>query len=209
MQVVLVIECKRIQNKEWIFLPTSGNAQPRRIAKGLRIKRVNGAYVGVASGWSDETLEPRSPEAAFCVMPKDARDPTVERVGAELVLATEALESEEREYLNRRGWDSIRVYFPVIVTTAQLKICSFDPKRISLSDGLVPPDAKISLADSVRFTKQLSTAPGTRGGMLTLASLITYGREAGEIARAKKRSLFIVHAEKLDNFLREFRIDRH
>jgi hypothetical protein len=114
MKVVLLIECKRIQNKEWVLLPTDGIAMPRRFARGLRINRINGAIAGHGAGWSDEALEPKSPEAAFCVMPKDARDPSVEQIGAELVIASEALEYEERGYLDKRGGNSSRVYFPAI-----------------------------------------------------------------------------------------------
>jgi hypothetical protein len=203
MQVVLVVECKRIQNKEWVLLPTDGNAMPRRFARGYRIKRINGSVAGHLSGWSDEALEPKSPEAAFCVMPKDARDPSVEQIGAELVTASEALELEERGYLDNRGGNSSRVYFPAIVTTAQLKVCSFDPKRISLADGLVPADAKFEVVDYVRFTKQLSTESGCIGGFGE------YGQEAATIARAKTRTAFVVSAPKLDHFLRNFLIDRH
>ena len=208
MQVVLVVECKRIQKSEWMLLPTNGNAQPRRVARGLRIVRTGGAVNGVISGWADESLDPKSPEAAFCVMSRDSGNLTVDNVGAELVLATEALESEESYYLDRRGGDSMRVYFPAIVTTAPLKVCSFDPKHISLKDGLVPLDAKVEVARFVRFTKQLSTDVAQSNGMVRIARSIVYGQEAGILARAKKRTSFIINAEALDEFLCKFVIDR-
>jgi hypothetical protein len=138
----------------------------------------------------------------FCVMPKDARDPPVERVAAELVSATEAVEHEERAaYLDKRGGDSKRSYFSAIVTTATLSVCAFDPGRISLTDGLIPPTSTFVLADAVRFTKQLSTRS------FMSETPMTYGTEAAELAKAKERTVFILRADALGGFLSDFGID--
>jgi hypothetical protein len=52
----------------------------------------------------------RPPEAIFCVIPKESGGITVDKVSAELIAATEALEREECGYLDRRGGDSRRLY---------------------------------------------------------------------------------------------------
>jgi len=198
--VVLLIECKQLQNREWILQPPNGNPQPRRHARGLLAVRANGRLHANFPVWYDHALDPPTPEAVFCVMPKDARDPTVERVASKPVSATEALEQEERMYLDQRGGDSRRIYFSAIVTTARLTVCEFDPTRISLADGMIPAGANFSSAGAVRLTKQLSTQAAA-------FESARFGEEADALARAKERTVFVVHAEYLDRFLRNFEID--
>jgi hypothetical protein len=136
-------------------------------------------------------------------MPKDAREPTVDRLGlgSELVAASEALELEERAYLDRRGGDSRRLYFSAIVTTTQLSVCSFDPSTISLVDGMVPATATFSPHGVVRLTKQFSTQP------IAGAPVGLYGQEAGALVDAKERTVFVINAESLDEFLCDFNVD--
>jgi hypothetical protein len=201
LQVVLVIECKRPQNAEWILLPPRGNAQLRRYARGLRVEWNDGKLKQNFPMWSDEPLDPCTPEAIFCVMPKDSGNLTLDRVGSEIITATEALEKQERGYLSRRGGDARRIYFAAIVTTAQLTVCSFDPGSISLADGTIPAEANFSRVDAVRLTKQLSTDP------TDTVSYGQYGEEAGALVRAKERTVFIINADKLDNFLNAFEVN--
>jgi hypothetical protein len=201
-QVVLVIECKRfLGDKEWIFLANDGDAHPRRYTRGFRVDRQDGVIKGHGPRWTDEAAHPAAPQAMFCIPRGDDRNTTAETLGAELVLATEALESEERAYMDRRGDNSTRIYFAAIVTTVQLSVCAVDPKSISLADGTIPAGAQFAAADSVRFTKQLSTepTPGTPYG--------SHSREAASLARSKDRTVFIISADKLDAFLRKFRVD--
>jgi hypothetical protein len=199
--VVLLIECKRLQNKEWVLLPHGGNVHLTRHARALRVERQNGAVIRGFPRWSDEPCDPNMPEAMFCVMPKDQRDRSVERVAAELVCATEALEHEEREYLNRRGGDSRRLYFSAIVTTAQLSICYFDPSHASLANGMIPASSKFTPARAVRLTKDLSTRE------VTDVPESAYGHEAAALVKAKERTVFVVNAESLDGFLNAFTVD--
>ena len=142
--------------------------------------------------------------AEFCVMPPGMRDPSIEKLGAELVSAAEALEAEEREYLNRRGGDSRRVYYCAIVTTAVLSVCEFDPSSISLSDGTIPNPAKFKRAAAVRFTKQLSTRPAD---ILHSLAGVTYGSEAAHVADAKERTVFLINAPSVHEFLEKFCVD--
>lgn len=201
MQVVLLIECKRIQNKEWILLPSDGNRTGRHHARARRVEREDGRVKAHFPQWSDEPCDPRTPEAMFCVMPKDARDPTVERVGADLISAAEALEREEAPYLDRRGGNSRRLYFCAIVTTAELTLCEFDPGTISLEDGMIPAGARFHKVGAARFTKQLSTRP------LSGVPVGLYGEEAYALVKAKERTVFLINTLILDSFLDEFNVD--
>jgi hypothetical protein len=112
-------------------------------------------------------------------------------VGATLVSSTEALAFEENLTLLTEDFP-YRVYLNVIVTTAKLKVCSFDPSDISLKDGTV---SKCSFSDVpfVRFQKQLSTR--------FPESLIFNVGETFQIAQAKENTVFVVNSECLVKFV--------
>jgi hypothetical protein len=201
MQVVLVVECKRVKDGDWVFLPDNGNADIRRYARGYYVGR-SSPSLPPGTGWADRPADPKSPQAAFCVMPKDARDPTVDALAAELVSATEALADEEVEaYLTRRGGAFRRIYYPAVVTTARLWVCSFAPSDIALDSGTLPPASLREEFSVVRYTKQLSTQ---RAG---IPSGIRYGTEAAALASAKARTAFVIVADHLDSFLCDFTVD--
>jgi hypothetical protein len=159
MQVVLLIECKRLLDKDWVFLPERGDAQPRRTARAFYLGR-NEARLLPGMGWDNRPADPRprSPQVAFAITPKDGRERTIDALAAELVSATEALAHEEMEtYLLHRGGTFRRLYYPIIVTTARLSVCSFDPADITLGTGQLPPSTLRQSYRALRYTKQLST----------------------------------------------------
>jgi hypothetical protein len=188
-----------VQGAEWIFLAPNGSGLKRRHAK---------AYLSLTAApggsrpkfWSDQTLDPTTPEAMFCVMPKGARDPTLENLSSQLIAATEALANEEAHYLGRRGGPSRRCYFAAVVTTARLMVCEFDPNSISLVDGTIPT-SQMSAHEAVRFTKQLSTQRET------VPKDVQLGSEAEALANAKDRTAFVVRAPYLNKFLSLFTVD--
>jgi hypothetical protein len=197
---VLVIECKRVLDASWVFL------QP-----GDRIVRRSGAKAWVTShphtlkwfDWFDLRLDPVSAEAEYCVVPgQDANSrPLLERVGAEVVSATEALAQEEK-WAQAQKVDSLRMYFSLVLTTARLQVCVFDPEKITLNDGKIS-DPQFEEVPYVRFRKQLSTrAPDVDDATRLPRGLATH--EA--LARAKEHTVFVVNSEKLLSFLSEFSV---
>lgn len=202
LDVVLLVECKRLQNRDWIFLPQNGNARPRRHARGFLAQRgQDGRLLPVYPAWTDQALDPSTPEAMFCVMPGDNRNVTVERVASELVSAAEAIADEEGDaFMSRRGGPSRRVYFAAIVTTAQLAVCEFEPAHISLEEGTIP-NGNIQRCTAVRLTKQLSTRPPVIFGAPE------FGREPTALADAKDQTVFVISAPRLYEFLRGFNVD--
>ena len=192
---VVLVECKRVLESSWVFLNANPSLTNRRHAKTWVTCYISENLA--TYGWVDLTLEPSCPESQYCVVfGQDAKSkPMIERIGADLVSATEALAQEEKPYLARIK-DAIRMYFSVIVTTAQLKICSFDPKDISLADGKIN---KSSFQDVpfVRFRKQLSTRlpkPNFSEGL-------------GRLAYAKEHTIFVVNAEAISQFLSVIELD--
>jgi hypothetical protein len=201
LQVVLLIECKRLSDTKWEFLHPEGHAHARRIARARLVIRDEGSVRANYPIWADAPADPPTPVASFCVMPKERGGFTVDAIAAELVAATEALEREECGYLDRRGGDSRRLYFAAIVTTAPLSVCTFDPNTISLADGRIAEGAKFVPVDALRYTKQLSTRPigGVPVGL--------FGQEGDVLVRAKERTVFVIRAEGLDDFLHDFNVD--
>ena len=127
---IMVVECKRVQNTNWIFLLPSERQKRRRHARAW-VSRSNGDDNVKFFDWIDITPDPFSPESMFCVVPgqdKKSR-PMLERVTAELIEATEALAIEDLHLFSNKH-DFVRIYLNVIITTADLSLCSFDPHDI-------------------------------------------------------------------------------
>lgn len=187
---VLVIECKRVLESSWIFLNPKATVTRRSHAKAWVTKYADGSWTKFE--WSDLNLDPTTPESQYCVVPgQDSKSkPMLERVASELVSATEALAFEEKLL---RG--PLRIYFSVIVTTAGLKVCSFDPERISIKDGKIPA-SEFSDVRYVRFRKQLSPLVTTDGWLPLDGS--------SALASSKERTVFVVNSEAFSEFLSEF-----
>lgn len=192
----LVLECKR-KNETWVFMHTDGTTNMRRHAKAWASHHVGGAMKRF--GWADVTPDPTCPEAIFCaVRGQTAGDKItmLERIGGELVSSTEALASEERDFRSQNQ-DTMRFYFNVIVTTADLKIARFAPGDISLLTGTLA-DTEIEDVPFIRFRKQLSTRE----------SFLGPEDFTNEISPAymKENTIFVVRADRLLEFLQRFEL---
>ena len=196
---VLVVECKRVIDATWVFLIPSTNVPNRRYCKSWVARYCNNAVRYF--DWHELAIDPASPQSAFCIV--DGEDPKskpmLERVAADVVASTEALAHEEQSILVRQA-DYLRIYFSVIVTTATLKVCSFDPATISVFDGKID-DANFVAVPYVRFHKQLSTA-----AYRTDATAFEVTDFDG-LSRAKENTVFVVNVNSLPQFLSEFEWD--
>lgn len=153
--VVLNIECKRPQEATWQFLLPAPNDRHRRHCK---FWATNGNNNGLTHfDWVDLTIEPTSYESGFCVIAgQDAKSrPMLERIASTVVKSTEALAQEEAELLEKQKVEHLRIYINVIVTTAKLEVCKFDPVQIDLETGTIT-EAEYEDVPYVRFRKQLT-----------------------------------------------------
>lgn len=194
---VMLIECKRVLDSSWIFLVPNPKANPRRHAKAWVTRYTQGRFKHL--DWADLSLDPDSPESEFCVIPgQDPKSkPMLERIASDVVSATEALGLEEKDY-QAQIKDALRMYFSVIVTTARLQICVFEPEKISLVDGKVA-NAQFTEVPFVRFRKQLSIRPPSVP--LNVANGFHH------FVQAKEHTVFVVNAEALPDFLARFDLD--
>jgi len=192
----LVLECKRVKQAKWIFLPANGVAKPRRHAKVWVSKYENDQFS--LFGWSDVHIEPETPEGLYCaVQGQSANDKStlLERVAGELVAATESFAFEERDF--RPQYPNVRFYFNVIVTTAELKVAKFKPDDASLLDGTIA-NAEFESVPFVRFRKQFSPPRA-------LPTPVDY-RDDTDLAYQRQNTVFVVRADALTEFLRLFEI---
>lgn len=192
--VVFLVECKRVLETDWIFLIPSENASNCSFAKAW-VTRLKGDDFKCFD-WYGLDSYPKSLESSFCVMPKDAPHRMLEKIASELVSATEGFAEEEMTVIAKQS-DALRVYFPVIVTTAKLRVCRFDGDAVSMSDGKVP---KLEIEDVpfVRFRKQLSTRiPRVEMSVDDIPF---------SLSRHKERTVFVVNSEEFISFLNTFEV---
>lgn len=195
--IFLVIECKRVKDSNWIFLRSEGDDLERRHSKVWISQFVNIEEKWKRFGWKDIAIDPPSAEALFCVVlgqSSSDRRTMLERIGGELVSSTEALALEEKEFTYKIH-PSIRLYFNVVVTTANLKIAKFSPADISLSDGTIE-SAKFKDVPFLRFRKQMSM----RENHLSFSDFA----DKQDAAYSKENTLFVVKADSFIDFLSNF-----
>jgi hypothetical protein len=187
----MLVECKRVLDKDWIFLVTDIKEYQRYKAKLLRslVKSVDSYYE-----WVDIDCGPRSLESQFCIMGREKDRPSLEKLSSDLLLAMDSLAIEESAIrLSNPIADPIQTaYIPVIITTADLQICSFHPSEVNLDDGKVSTASNFTKLDYIRFRKGLSTA--------NFNNLQTV-RDLKESNKQNERTVFVVKASKLVDFL--------
>ena len=88
--------------------------------------------------------------------------------------------------LSQRKRESYGFSVPVIVTTAKLNVCKFDPTAVSLGDGLVG-DASYEVVPWIRFRKAF--LPDDLKSELE--------NDFGEVGLRSERTVLVVNAENL------------
>lgn len=196
---VITIECKRVQNTAWIFLVPSKDPPKKETLTICWITR-NFPNAGFNRfGWNSLQHFPESPEAKFCVIPgQDERGkPMLERIAADIIEATEALANQEMVLMSK-GSTYSRIYFPTIVTTAEIKVCYFDPADINVSLGKIDNDkARFETVPCVRFRKSL-TADSRH---------IPDVQNIRDLNRAKERTVIVINSNELTGILSKWKID--
>lgn len=150
----LVIECKKTQNADWIFLipDKSYGTQMRCLWSSAT------APQQVRSGAHDFHTAPESYISEFCSIRGQGEDhiSMLERLCSNLLNSIEALGAEEVLLSSRYSYGSRFIYFPVIVTNAQLYACHLQTKDISLDEGKLD-NGQFEPVPYIRFRKSLTT----------------------------------------------------
>lgn len=191
--VRLVIECKRPRGGLWVFLISDKRQE------SVKKFRVCWAHCKPNRpdlvGWNDFDILPTSPESEFCVIrgQDDNTKPLLERLGRYVLSSAEALATEELNLIRSTQIDHLRLMVPVIVTSAELKICKLSPEKISVSNGTIT-DSEFKTVPWIRFRKSLAV------------SEVEYSEfnELSEITEKKERSLFVINSSHLTDFLKKW-----
>jgi len=104
---------------------------------------------------------------------------------------------EERNILSsRQSTGEPRVlYVPVIITTARLHICVFDPADIDMETGTLPEDQKTEEVELIRFQKSLGA---------DFHSSVDKLRGLADANAQNERTIFVIRATRFVSFLDEF-----
>jgi len=193
--LTLIIECKRAQDTAWVFINSNNTQKKRTHIKGWLTS--TGRAFSDKFCWVDLQAEPRCFEADFAIINGQSNQskPLLERVGADLVFATEAFAKEDRSHT--QATTGLCVYLSAIITTIPLYACDIPPDNITLSEGKVAAP-KFTVQPYVRFRKQLTTQSD---------SIPTDKHSPAHVrAQHKERTIFVVNADNISLFLRELEI---
>jgi len=196
----LVIECKRMKLGGCIFLNRpEDHSKPNAVLLSFAK-----SHSGEASpGWNKYEPDPSSLIACYCAVPgqSDKQTPMLERICDSLLDSVESLADELYSKTiipgsNAPGISSL--FIPTVVVNTELKSCFINPQDISLSEGELKDDqGLIKAVPYVRFQKSFCTRYKSPANGIDLTALNA----------ANQRTVFIVHAASLINFLVAWDID--
>ncbi len=188
----MVIECKRVTNGIWLFLIPNENAKDISRNKLMWINK--GEEGKDLCGWDEFIIVPNSMESSFCIVRGQGEDdsPMLERLCGNLLHSVESLAAEE---LNLISMAEAKIYIPVIITNAQLRVCYFDKGRINLEDGMLT-EAKFDEVPLIRFRKNLSTGIRPKNNL----------KDLEELNNEFDRTVFIINSSSLSEILKEWQL---
>ena len=214
--VSLIIECKKNNPEfiDWLFFKQPSRRGPQLSFYQIE-KRVEGAG---GESWTiapsiqtvqspfdvaDEGRETRGDYSAQKELTKTkTSNVAIQDAARQVSLARQAIVTEDHGIFKRPGtkvpW-TIRHYFPVIVTTARLFMCDFDPQQVAPDTGVIPLD-KVSMTECSRLVYEY---PLPRPLQSTPADE-TYGYNEGRLDAFTRLHIFVVQSEHFPMFLDTF-----
>ena len=220
-RLTLIIECKK-NNPEfvnWVFVPSLSPKHSNRISVPVI---VNKSRPDSPVGWevktdltrmhldalqyADEARETKG--ARQSTSNDESRTETSDAVteaAYQVTLATQAISLEEVESSSRRGkeassttrmsWD-MQALLPVIVTSAHLFTCDFDPKEVEAGSGEIPYDkAKLVEHPYLVFTYTLPRH------LQYVSEEAANNLSSSQLERYMRTQIMVVHSGKLKEFL--------
>jgi hypothetical protein len=197
-KILFAFECKRVDDKSWVFIIS--NDQEKRETR-CRLEWFNskapipprpspGHSRVFCAEWN---MVEGSPESEFCIVPKGTPIGSLEAVCRELLSGCHHLLADE-EITHGDEWP---VVVPVVITTAKLYICKFDPAAVAPETGkLNVSDGQFDEAHFVRFRKSLVT---TRSNSYNASEMVL-----NDWAADRVRTVFVLTPPALGRFLHGF-----
>lgn len=154
----LLLECKRRQDAEWVFM-SAASAPTQNLDFNFWVDLTDREVHSLRrSGWLGGRVNPYSHVAHFCTVRGSSgsgRDGVMlEPIASELASSLVAFGRAESAMDPPRP-GSPRIYMAAIVTTAKLVMLEFNRREIDVSSGHLPADAKEHQVGYLRYQKQL------------------------------------------------------
>ena len=190
------IECKKVRDSSWIFLQDINSTKNRRIAK-LFVSKKDSDNSLMHFDWVDIPMDPECPQSSYCIVPgQDPKSrPMLERIASSVVDSTEALAKEEAVNLSHK-YSNLRIYQNVIVTTADLKLCTLSIDQVDIGSGEIPKDSSFTDIPYVRFRKQLGATVPDRVKIL-------YDQDIYNQIKNKESTVYVVNSSHFENFIND------
>ena len=115
-------------------------------------------------------------------------------MASELVAATEAL-AEEESRMQKQFSGFHYVYFPIIVTNAELVVGKFDPTDVDMETGQLDA-VDFEVVEAVHYRKALSVGNG----------IDAIGKSFLESNQLRERSVFVVNSKHLVDWFGEWKL---
>lgn len=192
-----VIETKRVQDGEWIFLlPEDSQNTPESRLLWTQCKSNKQKY----ADWARVIMKPSTYKSSFCLIrgQGEAKISFLERIGGVLIRSIESLSVEELEISSGLDYDKSYVYLPIIITNASLFTCAFDTERVDLSTGKLD-DCSFQEVPFIQFYKNLSASLNTD----------TSPRNIKESNIQNNRSVFVVNSAHLADFFDKIQFPKY
>lgn len=195
----MVVECKRVRDSLWVFMIPRVDCRERTHVRLWESSQSNDGWNEF--GWKD-WQGVASHEAKYCAIPgqEGGRKNLIERTASDLIEATEAFAWQEKVLADKLP-STMRIfgkiYAPVIVTTAELRVACFDPSTISLKEGEIPDNVEFKTVPYIKFRKSLTSR------MLTESK----ADKIKDLHAESERSIFVVNAESFENFIEAWDIN--
>jgi hypothetical protein len=220
-RLTLIIKCKK-NNPEfvnWVFFPPLSPKHSNRISVPVI---VNKSRPDTLVGWEVKTdlkrmhldglqyADGARETKGACQSTSDDRSKTetsnaVTEAAYQVTLATQAIFWEEVKSSSRRGeeassttqmsWD-MQALLPVIVTSAHLFTCDFDPKEVDAGSGEIPYDkAKLVEHPYLVFTYTLPCH------LQYVSEEAANNLPSSQLERYRRTQIMVVHSGKLKEFL--------
>jgi len=205
-----VIECKKTENANWIFLTNHRQQNPLKDISCLHGVADNTRKIYIMD-YLNLLVNPEAIESNFCVVrnqdDKNQKVTMLEGLCTHLIESMECLLNQDIFLARNNAHGNIEsielFYLPIIVTNANLVICDFDPSNVDPNDGkLKLENVSLRPVNYIKFKKTLTSQ---------VKSYPIPGNNLHELAMFNKtyeRTVFIVKSTEIVDFLDMFEITK-
>jgi hypothetical protein len=193
----LVVECKRPRDANWVFLVDQAAT---KLSNQVRLRWINHDFNTNSrqSGIDELRLTPTCMQSSFCqVRGQGEKDvPLLERIASQLVDSVEAFSAQELQLAWRKSFDVPLVYLPVILTTANLVVCTVDYSNVNLSSGILK-NAGFETVGFIKFRKAFESKLANSPDIATV-------KQANKFM---ERTVLVANVSAFIGFLQEVSVD--